>query len=157
RLKSYPVNWRDVSGVRDEYVAWRITQEDRIDVLVDLAGHTDGHRLTLLARRVAPVQATYLGYPNTTGVAEVDWRITDAFADPPGITEAYHTERLMRLDGCGYCYRPPDDCPEVSDLPALSRLSAGEVTFGCLNRPLKLNPAVAALWGRVLAAVPSAR
>jgi len=146
--------WRDVAGVGDPHLAWMVREEDRIDVLVDLAGHTSGHRLRLLARRVAPVQATYMGYPNTTGLATVDWRITDAHADPPGATEAYHTERLFRLEGCGYSFQPPVGPPEVSALPALG---SGEVMFGCLNRPMKLNARVARLWAELVRAVPGSR
>src|SRR5204862_4595759 len=103
---------------------------DRIDILVDLAGHTLGNRLATFALKSAPVQATWLGYPNTTGLGSVDFRITDALADPPGQSDRLHVERLVRLPRGFLCYEPPASAPEVGPLPALA---SGCVTFGFNN------------------------
>jgi predicted O-linked N-acetylglucosamine transferase (SPINDLY family) len=120
--------WRDIAGKPDPEVE-RIIRDDRIDLLIELAGHTAGNRLTLMARRPAPVQASYIGYPFTTGLDSIDWRITDSLTDPPGAADGHYTERLYRLARCGWCYSPsgPDETlPEVNDLPpdptAASRL-----------------------------------
>src|SRR5262249_56434304 len=101
---------------------------DRIDILVDLAGHTALNRMLVFARKPAPVQVAYFGYPNTTGLATMDYRITDAHADPPGLTEESYTEELIRLPEIAWCYQPSAS-PEVGPLPALS---VGYVTFGSL-------------------------
>jgi predicted O-linked N-acetylglucosamine transferase (SPINDLY family) len=154
RCQAYGHAWRDIAGMSDERVE-RIVRDDQIDVLVDLAGHMANPRLTLFGRRPAPVQVTYLGYPSTTGLGTMDYRFTDSLHDPPGQTERWHTERLVRLDPCCWCYRPDDDAPDVSTLPALSR--GGRVTFAAFNRPAKASPRILALWARVLATVPGSR
>jgi protein O-GlcNAc transferase len=127
---------------------------DAPDILVDLAGHTGLNRLPLLARRLAPVQVTYLGYPNTTGVAALDYRFTDAIADPEGEAEAFATERLIRFAPTAWAYSPRADAPPVGPAPALT---AGHVTFGCFNNPAKITDSGLQLWSRVLAAVPNSR
>jgi protein O-GlcNAc transferase len=127
---------------------------DGVDILVDLAGHTADNRLLALAYKAAPVQMTYLGYPDTTGMSTVDYRITDALADPPGTTEAFHTEQLLRLDGGFLCYLPPDVAPEVGALPALEQ---GHVTFGCFSNIFKVTPQILPLWARILGEVPGSR
>jgi protein O-GlcNAc transferase len=152
RLRSHGGVWRDAraldgTGFREQVLA------DRIDILVDLSGHTAGNRLADLARRVAPVQATYLGYHGTTGLATVDYRITDSFADPPGTSEAYYVEQLARMPHCLWCYRPALHEPER--LPAVSR--AGDVIFASLNNLRKVAAPVVALWARLLLAVPASR
>jgi len=152
RLKALVPNWRDVHGVPDAEVAERV-RADGIDLLIDLAGHTGGSRLPVLAYKPAPVQATYLGYPATTGLATVDWRLTDAWADPEG-AEAHGVEKPARIEGGFCCYRPPDAAPEVGPPPALS---AGHVTFGSLTNTIKVNARVVALWAEVLKAVPGSR
>lgn len=152
RLKQRVPEWRDVAGMTDEAVA-RLVRRDRIDVLVDLGGHTAGNRLLVFARRPAPVQAAYCGYPYSAGLRSIQYRITDGWCDPPGATERAHSEELVRVDGCAWCYRP-GEAPPVNDLPALA---AGRVTFGSLNRIPKVSSRVAALWARVLAATPGSR
>ena len=127
---------------------------DRIDILVDLNGHTAGNRLQVFARRPAPVQVTYLGYPNTTGMTAMDFRLTDALADPHGTTEHLYTETLVRLPGGFCCYRPPDPAPAVNRLPALEN---GVLTFGCFNDPLRINPPLIAIWATILKALPDSR
>lgn len=152
RLKAHADLWRDIDRLSDADTA-RLIRDDRIDILVDLAGHTGNHRLGVFAARPAPVQITYLGYPNTTGLATMDWRITDPLADPPG-EEAYHSETLLRLDGCFLCYQPDPSTPPVAPLPAST---AGHVTFGSFNNYSKINPGVLALWAGVLQRVPGSR
>jgi predicted O-linked N-acetylglucosamine transferase (SPINDLY family) len=145
--------WNRVVGLDHEKLAGRI-REDRIDVLVDLAGHTGNNRLLTLARKPAPVQVTYLGYPNTTGLTAVDYRITDAIADPPGVTDRYYTERLVRLPRLFLSFRPPGGSPDVTDRPSDSD---GRIRFAAFNAPWKLHPGVIEAWCRVLRAVPGSR
>ncbi len=144
--------WRPVHGLDDAAVAALIAR-DRIDVLVELAGHTERSRLGVMARRPAPVQVTYLGYPCTTGLAAIDYRIVDAHTDPPG-SEALSTETLVRPAPAFLVYAPPYDAPGVTPLPALR---AGYVTFGSFNATSKLNDDVLATWAALLARVPDAR
>ena len=153
RLKRYADQWRDTDALDDERLT-DLIRGDRVDVLVDLCGHMAGNRLPVLARRAAPVQVTYLGYPDTTGMRTVDFRITDSLHDPPGETDRYHTERLVRLDPCCWCYHPGAAAPPVGDLPA----ARGKAfTFGCFNRLNKVTPAVVRVWARILRLVPHAR
>ena len=153
RLRGHCDVWRSTVGLTDEQVA-ELIRADGIDVLVDLAGHTANGRLLALARKPAPVQVTYLGYPATTGIEAMDWRLTDAVAEPPGQSEAFYTERLYRLPHSLWCYQPFADMGEVSALPAQAR---GHVTFGSFNNYAKVGPRVVALWAAVLRAVPDSR
>jgi protein O-GlcNAc transferase len=123
---------------------------ERIDVLVELSGHTGGNRLAALASKPAPVIISAIGYPNTTGLPAVDWRLVDSITDPPG-AETLCTERLLRLDPCFLCYRPP----ELEVAPAMP--GGGPVTFGSFNNSAKIGPECAALWAKVLQAVPGSR
>ena len=153
RLRSYGDEWRDIARLSDEAVAARVRADD-IDILVDLTGHTDGHRLLVFARKPAPVQVTWNGYANTTGLDTMDYRITDRHADPPGAADGWHSERLMRLPEIYMAFDPPRDAPQVSASPVLSR---GYVTFGSFNALAKITPQVIAAWARLLHAVPNAR
>lgn len=152
RLRALCDAWVPTIGLDDQAMAERI-RADGIDILVDLAGHTHGNRLPVFARRPAPVQATWLGYLTTTGLAAIDYRITDAQVDPPG-AEPPAVEAPLRLPGCYVCYRPEPDAPEVGPLPAATN---GYLSFGSFNNPTKLSPACIALWSAVLAAVPGSR
>ena len=152
RLKSLSDGWRRTVGVPDAELARRV-RDDGIDILVDLAGHTARNRLPVLGLRPAPVQVSWLGYPNTTGLPAVDYRLGDAIADPAGAEQLY-TERLVRLPGGLTRYRPPEDAPPPGPLPAHAR---DRLTFGSLNNLVKLNEAVIALWSRLLRALPRAR
>jgi protein O-GlcNAc transferase len=152
RLRSLAHGWRSTRGLSDQQVAEQV-RLDAIDILVDLAGHTADSRIRVLAYKPAPIQITYLGYPNTTGLATVDYLLTDAVVDPPD-EPAVGSEELLRLPGGFCCYLPPRKTPEVAPLPARQ---AGYVTFGSLQNPAKLNMEVIALWARLLKAVPSAR
>jgi predicted O-linked N-acetylglucosamine transferase (SPINDLY family) len=153
RLRRLADQWFDTAGVTDLRLAEMI-QAAGVDILVDLAGHTAGNRMPLFSLQPAPIQVTYLGYPNTTGLTTVDYRLTDAWADPPGLTEAWHTEELVRLDRGFLCYRPPEAAPEVGPLPLRNN---GRVTFGSFNNLAKFNAGVAGLWAEVLKAVAGSR
>ena len=150
RLKQLAAGWVDTAGLSDDRVA-EIIRKTGIDILVDLAGHTAGNRMPLFSRRPAPVQVTYLGYPNTTGLSAMDYRITDAWADPPGLTEPYHSETLVRLPQGFLCYSPPEQAPPVMPPPFERQ---GHITFGSFNNLAKFNASVADLWGKILHAVP---
>jgi predicted O-linked N-acetylglucosamine transferase (SPINDLY family) len=150
RLARAATVWRHLPGIAHDALA-AIVEEDAIDVLVDLGGHTKMNSLPAFAREPAPVQITWLGYPDTTGLSSIAYRVTDDVADPPGAADALHTEQLLRLAAPFLCYRPPRDAPEVAP-----RHSA-EVVFGSFNTLVKVNDPLVALWSRVLAAVPRSR
>lgn len=152
RLKARAEHWRPVAGLSDEELCAQI-RADRIDILVDLAGHTTHNRLLAFARKPAPVQVSWLGYFNSTGLATMDYFISDPWSSPAG-QERYYVEQLLRLPHTRFCYLPPEYMPEVAALPAAA---SGRVTFGCLNNLAKLNEKVLALWGEVLRAVPDSR
>ena len=144
--------WRRVDGLSDEAAADQIAA-DQTDVLIDLSGHTAGHRLGVMHRRPAPVQMTWFGYPNTTGLSSVDYRLTDGEADPPGVEDRY-SERLIRLPQVAWVYQPTELV-----LPVLPRPSARgrRFTWGCLNNPAKVNSGCLEAWGRILKAVPDSQ
>lgn len=152
RIRASVDLWRDINKLSDTE-AVRLVLEDRIDILVDLAGHSGNNRLEIFAAQPAPLQMTWIGYPNTTGLETVSYRITDGLADPAG-EDAYYSEKLLRLDGCFLCYQPPADAPEVAPLPA--RIN-GHITFGSFNNYSKINPGVLQLWAEVLRQIPGSR
>jgi predicted O-linked N-acetylglucosamine transferase (SPINDLY family) len=143
--------WRSTHGLSDTQICEQV-RADKIDILVDLAGHTANSRLRAFAFKPAPVQITYLGYPSTTGLSTIDYRLTDALADPPGEPRRY-TEELVRLPRA-FCYAPPEDAPRVGPLPALRK---GHITFGSLHNLAKLNGRVLDLWCEVLRRLPRSR
>lgn len=149
RLRALCDAWVGLGNASDALVAQHIADRD-VDILLELSGHTAGHVLSALAMRPAALQASWIGYPNTTGVPGVGWRIVDSVTDPPG-SESLATERLARLDPCFLCFSPPDNAPDALDRPA------GHVTFGSFNAAAKINDEVLGLWSRVLAAVPGSR
>ncbi|HEY5291756.1 MAG TPA: tetratricopeptide repeat protein [Burkholderiales bacterium] len=153
RMQASADVWRDIQAWPDAAAAQAI-RDDRIDILIDVSGHTSGNRLLLFARKPAPVQLSYLGYLNTTGMAAIDYRVTDACADPPGLSDQAHTERLLRLPQALWCYEPPADAPAVCAPPALRR---GYVTFASFNHIAKLNQRVLDLWASLLREVPASR
>lgn len=144
--------WVDVAGLEDASIAQRIA-EDRIDILVDMSGHTGGNRLGVFARRPAPVQVTWLGYPGTTGLPTMDYVVMDEDHLPTG-AQSLFTERLIRLPRIRFGYAPPDYAPAVAEPPCLRN---GFTTFASFNNVSKLNAGVIALWSRVLEAVPLSR
>jgi predicted O-linked N-acetylglucosamine transferase (SPINDLY family) len=152
QFRQHADSWVSILGTSDDAVAQRIAA-DRIDILVDLAGHTASNRLPVFARRAAPIQVTWL-YPTTTGLPAIDFRLTDAIADPPGAGDRLYAERQVRLPGCFMCYGTPAGAPPVAPPPARA---AGRITFGSFNTLAKINPGTATLWSRVLAAVPGSR
>ncbi len=153
RLRAHAAAWRHVAGWTPDAVEAGI-RADAPDVLIDLAGHTGLNRLPLFARRLAPVQATYLGYPDTTGLRAMDFRFVDAVTDPAGDAEAFHTERLVRFAPTAWSYAPPADAPAVAPGPGAA---GGPVTFGCFNNFAKVSDATLRGWAQVLQAVPEAR
>jgi len=153
RLRGGADAWREIASLDDDQVA-DLIRADRVDILIDLSGHTRYNRLFVFARKPAPVQATWLGYLSTTGLETIDYRITDGRASPEGLLDAFHSERLLRLPDSQWCYRPPSDCPDVTAPPALS---GGPVTFGSFSSLAKIGPRVIALWSRLLERIPDAR
>lgn len=153
RARAFADKWRDISGADDAEAAARI-RGDRIDILVDLAGHLPGNRLLMFATKPAPVQVTWIGYPDTTGLQTMDYRLTDAIADPPGLADKFHTERLIRLDNGFLCYQPPPESPAVSALPAWF---ASQVTFGCFQYPAKITSGVIECWAEIMRRTPRSR
>jgi protein O-GlcNAc transferase len=151
RLRARTDVWRNAANLSDQELAQQI-REDHIDVLVDLNMHMRGSRLLAFARRAAPVQVTYLAYAGTTGLLEMDYRITDQFLDPQG-TDGKYVEKMAKLKSY-WCYSAPENSPAVQALPA-SR-NAG-VMFGCLNSYVKVNRCVLEVWKRTLEAVPGSR
>lgn len=143
--------WRTLRGASDAEAAATM-HKDEIDVLVDLAGHTAGNRLLAFTFRPAPVQVSYLGYPNTTGLTEMDYRLCDALTDPGGDDE--YTETLVRLPHGFLCYTPPETAPDVTAVPLLG---GAPPTFGSFNDLAKLNDDVIEVWARLLGAVPGSR
>jgi protein O-GlcNAc transferase len=153
RLQSLATVWRNFVGFTPELTEAQI-RADAPDILIDLAGHTGFNRLPLFARRLAPVQISYLGYPNTTGLAEMDYRFTDEIADPPGESDACHSETLVRFAPTAWAYSPAGDAPPVSPPPS----SLGRpFTFGSFNSLSKVNEVTLQLWSTVLQATPGSR
>jgi protein O-GlcNAc transferase len=153
RVKAHAAHWRSLVDL-DDRAAAELIRADGLDVAIDLSGHTRGNRLAVFARRVAPVQATWLGYPNTTGVPAIDYRLTDSYCDPPGDSDPLHSERLWRLDGGFIAYRPRPEAPPVTALPARDH---GHITFGCFNNPAKITDTCLRLWAQLLDRVNGAR
>uniref|UniRef100_A0A1D1XCI1 Probable UDP-N-acetylglucosamine--peptide N-acetylglucosaminyltransferase SPINDLY n=2 Tax=Anthurium amnicola TaxID=1678845 RepID=A0A1D1XCI1_9ARAE len=144
--------WRDIYGIDERKVA-EMVREDRIDILVELTGHTANNKLGMMASRPAPIQATWIGYPNTTGLPTIDYRFTDSLADPPDSRQK-HVEELVRLPECFLCYTPSPEAGPVSPTPAVAN---GFVTFGSFNNLAKITPKVLRVWARILCAVPNSR
>lgn len=155
RLKSYHYHWRDVASYTDEALCDKI-RDDGIDILVEISGHTQNNRLLVMARKPAPVQISWIGYPNTTGLSVIDYKITDAYFDPPGgFADAINSEKLIRMPHSGWCYRPFQELESSPPLPPA--IQKGYVTFGCLNRITKTTEETLALFAKILRAVPNSR
>ncbi len=152
RLAGYADRWLDCKSLTDAQLAERI-RADEIDILVDLAGHTGNNRLLTFARKPAPIQVTYLGYPGSSGLSAMDYRLTDGCADPQG-SEANYSEELLRLPHSLWCYRPRQDMPEMTPLPALQN---GYLTFGSFNNFNKIDVHCLDLWSQLLKSVPDSR
>ncbi len=152
-LKKQAGGWRHAPYGPDGRVVTKV-REDRVDILIDTDGHTYGNRLLALAHRLAPVQMTHFGYADTTGLTTIDYRVTDAHADPVGATQQWSSERLLRLSRVDCVYRPEGNPPGVSEMPAGTTLP---ITFGCVAPTRRVSSAAIALWARVLEAVPRSR
>jgi protein O-GlcNAc transferase len=153
RLQGLADHWLVTVGLSDQRLAERI-RTDGIDILVDVAGHTAGNRLPVFARKPAPVQVTWLGYPNTTGLKAIDYRLVDAVTDPAGEADAWASETLMRLEDGFLCYRGLRNGPEPTPPPCLK---TGTVTFGSFNNPAKVSTATFDAWAKLLSRLPLAR
>ena len=153
RLRSLSNHWINTASMNDDEVAEHIVA-DKIDILVDLGGHTGKNRLLVFARKPAPIQITWLGYLNTTGLREMDYRLTDEIACPHGDLDLYHTEALIRIPGCQWCYMPPTGAPEISSLPAAKN---GYLTFASFHNIAKISIPVISLWCRILDEIPDSR
>jgi len=151
RLRSHCAAWRHVAG-RLHGALEAIVRADAPDILVDLAGHTGHNRLCLFARRLAPVQVTYLGYPDTTGLREMDFRLVDAITDPVGEAARYHAETLVRFAPTAWSYAPPESAPAPAREPG-----DGTIVFGSFNNVSKVSDSTLRCWASVLAAVPGSR
>ncbi len=146
-------HWRSIRELSD-LQASELMIRDRIDILIDLGGHTAGNRLIVFAHRPATVQATLFGYPNSTGLDAMDLRITDAVSDPPGVTDALYSEQCLRLPEVPWVYVPPTDTPAVAPLPGLSKKA---FTFGCLNNAAKISDRCLGAWAKLIQSLPGTR
>lgn len=152
RLRALLRHWHPVAPLSDAALAEKI-RADGIDILIDLSGHTAHNRLLTFARKPAPIQLTWIGYPNTTGLRAMDYVLMDPFNAPYGAYERYYMEKFARIPS-SRTFLPFAGAPPVNELPALG---SGGVTFGSFNSPGKLNQGTLLLWSRVLRAVPGSR
>ena len=153
RLQQLSDHWLDATQLTDAQLTDRVAA-DGIDILLDLGGHSGELRLGVFVGKPAPVQASWVGYLNTTGLTRMDYRVTDARCDPPAVSQAMHTERLLLLPHSQWCYRPFVD---VAPAPSAPCERNGHVTFGSFNNAMKITREMALRWGRILQAVPTAR
>jgi len=151
RMRSKADHWRDTHGLSDIQLCEAV-RDDKIDILIELTGHMAGNRMLAMARRPAPLQATYL-YPHTTGLKQIDFRLTDPWIDPPG-AKGFSSETIARVGPTTWCYRPPDTSVPINALPATAK---GYITFGSFNRLLKINPGVLSAMADILRLVPKSR
>lgn len=151
RLKSYSCNWRNIAGVSAETVSRHI-QKDEIDILVDLSGHTGHGRPDVMARKPAPVQVSWIGYYNTSGLDTLDYIIMDRDTLPPTLVR-WFTEQVVYLPETRFCYTPPSDSIVVKTLPAFQK---HHITFGCFNNISKISPDTIAVWSEILTKIPDA-
>ena len=152
RLKNNFDQYRNIRGLDDETVI-NLIEKDKIDILVELSGHTADNRLLVMAHKPAPIQVTYLGAPDTTGLQAIDYRFTDKFADTTQSLKFY-TEELVFLPHGFICYKPPDFAPSISPLPADKN---GYITFGSFNAASKINPFIIEIWSKILKQIPESR
>jgi predicted O-linked N-acetylglucosamine transferase (SPINDLY family) len=150
-LRKLASKWTNLNGVEDDAAA-ALIQRDAPDILIDLAGHSAMNRLPLLSRGLAPVQISYLGYPNTTGVSAITHRLVDEITDPSGDADAFTTEKLIRFSPCAWTYEAPSDAPS----PAIPDESS-PITFGSFNNFLKVADDTLAVWAKILTQVPDSR
>ena len=152
QLKAMVDEWYYVHGFSHPKVC-EIVEEKEVDVLFDLTGHTGKNRLVAYSRRAAPLQVSWLGYPDTTGAANMDYRLVDEVTDPRPWADELATEQLYRLPDTFICYKPAEDVPDV---PVKTELSDGRIVFGTFNEASKFSPSVLKLWCEILRRVPEA-
>jgi protein O-GlcNAc transferase len=152
-MSGHVEHWIECAAIDDASLASRI-QDDGIDILVDLSGHTALNRLPVFARKPAPVQVTWMGYPATTGLTAMDYRITNFAQDPVGTTEIYQSEKLLRLPDHVLTYKPAEGSYPINRLPALTNAN---FTLGCLNNHTKITKRAVELWSNLLAQIPNSR
>ena len=153
RLRSCIDQWREISSKSPDHIAEQIRQ-DKIDILIEVAGHTANNALTAFARKPAPIQINMIGFPSTTGLTAIDYRITDELCDPTGISDPFNTEKLLRMPDIFWCYQPPSHCPDIQPLPAQQNEI---ITFTSVNNFSKVTPDVQRVWAAVLRAVPNSK
>ena len=146
RLQSYADEWHEVFGIVHQEL-FEVIKENHVHILFDLAGHTSRNRLEVFAAKPSPIQVSWLGYPNTTGLTEIDYRFTDDIADPVDGDDRWYTEKLVRLSEGFLCYEPPKEAPNVTDFPCIRK---GCVTFGSFNNISKTSPYVIETWATIL-------
>lgn len=151
-IKANSDHWRNILGMEDKDAA-ELIKKDGINILVDLSGHTANNRLLVFGYKPAPIQITWLGYPNTTGMTTMDYRFTDEIADPPG-SGAFYTEKLIRLKGGFLCYSGDESIEVSTSSPCLK---TGHITFGSFNTLPKINPEVISLWSEILQSLLGSR
>jgi predicted O-linked N-acetylglucosamine transferase (SPINDLY family) len=152
RFQAAATNWRDVAGWSDQQLAEQI-RADQIDILFDLAGHTAKNRLLVFARKPAPIQVTWIGYPGTTGLSAMDYILADRYMIPAD-AEPYYGESVLHMPNVFSCFEPPEDAPEVGPLPAITN---GFVTFGSFHNTAKITSPVVAAWAEILQRLPHSR
>jgi len=150
KLKQLPIRWRDIYFLDDQSVCHQI-QKDDIHILVDLAGHSASNRLIVFAMQPAPIQVTYLGYPNTTGLRQIQYRLVDQHSDP-NLNHFCGSEKRIHLPNGFLCFTPPKNAPRI-----LKKTSPKQITFGSFNNLPKVNMRVIALWSQILKALPESR
>ncbi len=148
-LAGLPNNWNDVHGHDDDVLAKTI-HDDGIDILFDLSGHTLESRPLVFARQPAPLQVAYLGYPCTTGMPTMHYRMTDSLADPDGVTDSHYTEKLIRISECSWCYTCSENLPPVKNQPL-------RLTFGSFNKHNKISDTTIRIWSKILLRLPQAK
>jgi len=153
QFKERAAVWRQMDNIHPSEAA-RLINEDKLDILVELNGHTQGNILPALFYKPAPIQISWLGHVHSLGLSTVDYYITDAVADPPGLTETQFVEQLLRLPDCFLCFAPYDNPPEILDSPALAN---GFITFGLVGNFAKINPYMVGLYARIMKQVPESR
>jgi protein O-GlcNAc transferase len=154
-LRACADQWHQTTIVTDGPLAEMIRGHG-IDILVELMGHTARNRLLMFARKPAPIQISWLGYAGTTGVETIDYRMTDGLADPPGMTEAFYSEKLLRLPRTNWCFAPPSAVAEIA--PTSARGLAGRAfCFGSFNKMAKATPMVLDMWAEIMNGTPGSR
>lgn len=153
RLKAYCDHWSDIYSLHDKQAA-DLIRSDNIDILIDLSGYTALSRVLIFAYKPAPIQITWIGYPNTTALSAIDYRITDPIADPAPSSDQFYTERLLRMPDTFLCYKPTCEAPPVEPPPSERN---EYITFGSFNNLSKINDSVLEVWAAILNSIPNSK